>query len=130
MGEAKVKLMEAAAVYLIVGSVLIGPISPQQRSAKMLPLPWPWGPADLYEEPDETCKRALNDIGAQHVTNLTGKDPRGAFFTKGDVLEEYLGDYSSDLNLSKSGWFLYPGPTWGDDSPYRVTCIPVPSGLY
>ena len=127
------KLMEAAAVYLMVGAVLIGPISPQQNFndglGKGLPLPWPWGPASSYEEAAETCKRALNDIGAQHVTNLTGKDPRGAFFTKGDVMEEYLGDYSSDLNLSKSGWFLYPGPVWGNDDPYRVTCIPVPSGL-
>ena len=126
-------LHEAAAVYLIIGGVLLGPIErpllpgliEQARTECKDAEHWAlclsmkehelkaWWPRETTAE---TCERAMREIGAEHVTDYTKNDPRGARLLSGQSSD----DLSEHIDSAKSGWFV---------EGQRVLCIPAPSGL-
>lgn len=94
------KIHEAAAVYLIIGSVMMGPIERLYtiRSAED-------GLGQMkYETTAETCARAIREIGAVPFNPLRGQPNRRSYQLR---------------------HFTPSGKPWN----INVLCIPAPSGL-
>ena len=133
------KVMEAGAVFLIIGGVLLGPIVPQYTKrtpgqeatwekcvqeykdthAHKWVAPdfcWQGGYGDRRRETTaETCERALWEIGAVPMTAGSGPPlPPGYVLEPSPSLVYPGSDVKSHLGL------LYD---------QRIVCIPAPSGL-
>ena len=63
-------LHEAASVFLIIGSVLLGQIEVRQRTPQ--PCDPTVSPCFTYETSAETCARAMREIGANRKHRIEG----------------------------------------------------------
>ena len=128
------KFNEASAVFLIIGGVLLGPIS--GRSGKIIePMMENCGPGMVCarhpgETTAETCTRAMREIGAVPWYLL----PPGEPMEWVNKLPERLSDGTAVADSAKNYvhfWTLQHavGPTTNPKSLTRVLCIPSPSGL-
>ncbi len=118
------KLFEAGAVLLIIGSAVIGPIEshePMYRDciemnfmALRAKPPQPVAPCERFKETiAQNCARAMKEIGARRDTVLTRT-------ASGDRAWLPQGEWVLPRNA------IYPPASF----PYRnIVCIPAPTGL-
>ena len=122
------KLHEASAVFLIIGSVLLGPIE---------------GIATTDEKAVETCVKSITAGGfnrAVHCREVTPLIPETTAETCDRAMREIGATESTTLGRNSSGervrvpsgyWYggsKYPG-AMAEFGGQRVLCIPAPTGL-